>query len=266
MPLLNSTTDFSKHQMDRHFCYESVSWHQVEHLGSQNETAWSRSVMQSALISTVCPHSRVSSGGGGLSVDGAKWWELQLSCGTFIFNFSVVGWAALLAAAAAAVQKGSGEWLAQTEQQHRGPCRLAEQQQLADQMQDVQGLPGNASRHVHCDDVADVLRDDAEAIKDGQGHHSTVHLAFQLDLLLAPSYTSSLSVKDLSGSDQWAADGEQRWQAEVAAKVPPEACTVIGQPQDVQSVWELSWDLNRTMFIGRHITVLCHQLSDEQLR
>lgn len=95
-------------------------------------------------------------------------------------------------------------------------------------MQGVQGSPGDAGCHVHADYVANILWDYAEAIEDRQSHHGTVHLTFQLDLLLAPSHTGPFGKPNFAGCDQRAEDGEQRRQTEVATKVPPEACAVIG--------------------------------------
>lgn len=220
------------------------------------------------------PHSGVGGRVGRLSADGAERRQLQFGGGALVVDVAGGGGdgrpgrVALVAAAAATVQEGSGERLAQEEQQHRRHRRLTEEQQLADQVQDVQSPPGNAGSHVHADDVADVLWNDAEAVEDGQGHHGAVHLALQLDLLLAAADAGPLRVADLAGRDQRAANGEQRRQAEVAAKVPPEARAVVGQPQDVERVREVSGDPDHTALTRRHVgrvAVLGDQLSDQQL-
>lgn len=206
-------------------------------------------------------------------MDGAEGRQLQLSGGAVVVGVADGGGggarrAALVAAAAAAVQEGSGERLAQTEQQHRRNRGLTEEQQLADQMQDVQRSARNSSRHVNAEDVADVLGNDAEAVEDGQRHHSAVHLALQLDLLLAAADAGPLGTPDLASGEQRAADGEQRRQAEVAAKVPPEACAVVGESQDVQCVRQVGGDADNAALTWRHVrrvAVLSDQLSDQQL-
>lgn len=120
----------------------------------------------------MCPHSTVGGRGGRLPVDGAERRQLQLGGGALVVDVDTAGggggwgsrWTALVAAAAAAVQEGSGERLAQAEQQHRRYRRLTEEQQLADQIKDVQGSSGNTSCHIHCHNIAYVLRDDGEAV------------------------------------------------------------------------------------------------------
>lgn len=256
----------------------------LESIPTQEVTAWyvNASIDQTTqkklrqhcwpLTSAVRPHRCVGGWGGRLPADGAERRQLQLCGGALVAitgnGGRGAGWAALLAAAAATVQESSGERLAQTEQQHRSHRRLTEQQQLADQVQDVQGSPGNAGCHVHADDVADVLWNDAEAIEDGQRHHGAVHLALQLDLLLAAAHAGPLRVPDLAGRDQWAANGEQRRQAEVAAEVPPETGAIVGESQDIERVREVGGDPDHTALAWRHIgrvAILCDQLSDQQL-
>ena len=88
----------------------------------------------------MCPHSCVAGGSGRLPADCAERWELQLGGVALVFGVAGgrgSGRAALSTAAAATVQEGFGERLAEEEQEHRRHSRLTEQQQLADQVQDV---------------------------------------------------------------------------------------------------------------------------------
>lgn len=222
---------------------------------------------------------RPRGGGGGrvpVPAHGAERRQLQVGAGALVVVAVAGGGgggggarrAALVAAAAAAVQEGSGERLAQEEEQHRRQRGLTEEQQLADQVQHVQGSPGDAGGHVNAEDVADVLRDDAEAVEDGQRHHGAVHLALQLDLLLAAAHAGALGAADLARGGQRAADGEQRRQAEVAAEVPPEARAVVGEAQHVQGVRQVGGDPDHAALARRHVgrvAGLGDQLAQQQL-
>lgn len=92
---------------------------------------------------------------------------------------------ALLPAAAAAVNRSAPERLTQAEEQRWCGGRPAEEQQLAQQAQRIQRPAGDAGRHVHSHNIADVLGDHAEAVEDGQRHYGAVHLALQSKLLPA---------------------------------------------------------------------------------
>lgn len=118
---------------------------------------------------------------GHFPADGTKWREFQF-CGVFVV-IVIAGHRgcllnALITAAAATLHEGPAEGFAQTEEKDRGDTGLKEQQELADNIQQVHRLLGNPCRHVGSNNVADIFRNNAKSIQNGQSHHCTVHLAF----------------------------------------------------------------------------------------
>lgn len=107
---------------------------------------------------------------------------------------------ALVTATAATLHEGPAEGFAQAEKEDRGDTGLEEQQELADDVQEVHRLLGNPRRHVGSDDVADIFRNNAKPIQNGQSHHCAVHLAFELNLPLIPTGAGFLGFADLPGS------------------------------------------------------------------
>lgn len=106
----------------------------------------------------------------------------------------------LIAAAAAALHEGPTEGLAETEKEDRGDTGLEEQKELADDIQKVHRLLGNPCSHVGSNNVADIFRNNAESIQNGQSHDCAVHLAFELNLPLVPPGTGFLGLADFPGS------------------------------------------------------------------
>lgn len=207
--------------------------------------------------------------GGHFAADGAERGQLQL--GGVLVVVVVAGGGgglvrALVAAAAAALQEGPAEGLAQAEEDDRGDAGLEEQQELADDVQKVHGLPGDPGGHVGGHDVVDVLGNDAEPVQDGQGHHRAVHLALQLDLPLVPAGAGFLRLADFPRRHQGAGDGEQRGQTEVTAEIPPEPGAVVGEGQDVDGVRQVRGDLDDAALRGGAATearVLLAQLAKD---
>lgn len=140
---------------------------------------------------------------GHFAADGTERREFEF-CGVFVV-IVVAGHCrrllnALITATAATLHEGPTEGFAKTEKEDRGDTGLKEQKELADDIKQVHGLLGNPRSHVGSNNVADIFRNNAKPIQNGQSHHGTVHLAFQLNLSLIPSGTGFLRFADFPRS------------------------------------------------------------------
>lgn len=207
-----------------------------------------------------------------LPADGAERRQLQLG-GALVFVIVTGrgrgGRVVTAAAATAAVQEGPAQWTTQEKQQRRRHGGPTEEQQLGEKMEDRHGVLRNTGRHVRGNYVADVLGHHARTVNDRQRHNGAVHLALQPDLLLVAAHAGLLCTPDLACRHQWAPDGEEGREAEVAAEAPPQPSTLVGQAQHVEHVRKWGGDPDNAALNGRLVwdsCVLCHQLSDEELR
>ena len=91
---------------------------------------------------------------------------------------------------------------------------------MVHEVEQVQGLFRHVWRQVGQDDIADILRNNAEAIDDCEANHRAIELFLALRLL-PPTAVGLICATDPSG-DELAADSEEYWQAEVASKIPPQ--------------------------------------------
>lgn len=132
-------------------------------------------------------------------------------------------------------------------------------------MEEVHSLLRDPCGHVGGHDVANVFRNDAKPIQNGQSHHRAVHLTFQLNLALVPPCASLFRPPDLPRRYQGAGNGEEGRQTKIAAKVPPEPCPVVSESQDVDGVGQRGGYLHHAP-LPAVLGVLLRQLAQHHLR
>lgn len=116
---------------------------------------------------------------------------------------------ALIATATATLQNSSAEWFTKTKEENWSHARFKEQEKLTNQMEKVHCLLRYPCGHVGSDNIANVFRNGAKTVQNGQRHHCAIHLALQLNLSLVPTGASFFHLSDFPGSHQRTSDGKK---------------------------------------------------------